>query len=76
MTTEIATLDNDWITDCRINAMGSDDTLETWIVRATNCPHVEITDDGAVWIGRNPHEGKWLSQDDLDELVAKIDAGV
>jgi len=69
------TLDSDWITDCRCNE-SPDETLEDWIVQATNCAHVEIAEDGAVWVGRTPHHGHWLSQSELDELVAKIDAGV
>ncbi len=71
-------LDPEWIAGCRQNE-GGDETLEEWIIRATNSQIIEIDAAGAVWLGRQNgdfFDGHWLDPAAIAELMADIDRGV
>lgn len=63
-------LNKEWINDCANNESDGN-TLTDWVQTAINSQEAEVDKEGSVWTG-----SRWLDQDECNELMAKIDAGV
>jgi hypothetical protein len=63
-------IDPEWLKTARLNG-----SVEDWIMRALNVREASIDSDGSVWV-EDPSRGRWLSQDEINALCARIDQGV
>jgi hypothetical protein len=60
----------DWLIAAKSNTLSMREIVD-WFRTATNVSDVCFGDGGEVWVGN-----RWLDQDAIDELCARIDAGV
>lgn len=67
-------ISGDWLSAARLNETECG-TIEGWFCRAGNWKTVLIYGDGSVWVF-DGLQGRWLTQDDIDKTLARIDAGV
>ena len=65
----VGTINKTWFENSMQNVCCKAEIVD-WFTRATN-KEIEIDDELAVWAG-----GTWLSQEQIDEICAKIDKGV
>lgn len=61
----------DWLAMARLNARGGDCSVEDAIAEQVNAEQVSIDAEGSVWIYGD--RGRWLTQDEIDVLCARID---
>ena len=61
----------EWYTNSLSN--GNKETIEGWFATAKNASHVEIDDcwPRSVWV-----DNRWLTQEDIEEVIAQIEDGV
>jgi hypothetical protein len=62
-------ISNQWYSDCGVNADA--ETIRSWFVQIFN-QDVSI-DDLAIWL---PTSNCWASQEQIDNAIERIDAGI
>ena len=73
-------IDTEWLEMARMNAEGSDSSVEDLICIVKGKGFAEIDGEGSVFVGEESglggYNGWWLSQEDIDALCALIDGGI
>jgi len=59
----------EWYTNSLSN--GNKEAIEGWFAFAKNASHVEIDESRSVWV-----DNRWLTQESIEEAIAKIEDGV
>ena len=70
----VGVIDEDWLSAALSN-QSDGETVEDWIVRATNSTRVCLVNENrGPWL-RGPGAGRWLTQDEVDAVCTLIDRG-
>lgn len=70
----IGRIDPYWLEDARINET-PDSKVEDWIAAVHNCQKVKIGIGGTVFI-QGPQTGHYLTREQIDETIKRIEVGV
>lgn len=68
-------INREWLACASVNATPGEPVAD-WFARVSNATKVVIDPGGYVWMLRAGSPGRWLRQAEIDDLVARIDAGV
>ncbi len=72
--TDLGVVPKKWFEDCRLNASRS--SIEDWFAGVHNARSVEIDKARNVYVCFADRDGRWMSQESVDETIEMIEAGV